>query len=627
MDSTEDKKDLTNPTSSTLPDPTVTMQSPPTVVAEAAGTKLSTNEIEDVLAKARKKLTDEDFTQALSIVDVLLKTDPNLDSARALRERILHLKSNASREIFHQGVNSFMESDWDRAIAYWKRVLKHEPDDAATLEWIIKAEQKREQERLIRAQLLQDLEQCGKMLSDRNYVVAEEHLDAMKNRFTGGFRLADLQRIYEALIVRTRVELEKEFEDLRSNVVEHSPPQTFERKPSAKTPKTDQNQLQKKYMDAFEAGKKFFEIGDWDKALQMWQDARRINPQDENLIHWIALAENNMAQGTPITKASPVRATFGFLGVFLITGLLTYLAYEKYSNYAKETKNRQVIQRAIEHYRAGRLEESWKTLQIYVLQDPEDDSARTLLERITAEMNARKTTEDQSRQLYVHLSHAREKTKTQEFGAAIQSYEMVLRINPLHSAARQEYDKLRKSFDSTQMQQQVSSVIEEARVLLNKNQLDSADEKIQQALTLRPGDPAAKDLQDRIESERIRLNRITAQIEIARFLLERDQKESAALVLNRILSSDPGQPQAKQLLARIRGTPTAPKFPIEIRIQPAAQLWIDGRDLGISSYFRPLESAGFHIIHIELHGFKSVDQSIEVKSSAINQFQFQLQRQ
>ncbi len=454
MDSTENKKNGSIPSSPSVPDPTVIMQSPPTVVSDGQSLKLKHQQIEDALARARKKLTDEDFVQALSIVDVLLQADPELEPAKALRDQIQLVASNVSRDIFEQGVNSYMECDWDRATTYWKKTLQILPDDAVALDWIAKAELKKEQEKSIRAELLHELEECGKMLSQRNYVVAEEHLEALKNKFTGGFRLADLQRIYEALLVRTRVELEKEFEDLRSNIVELPQPIIVEkqRPPGESKVKVKEALLRKEYMDSFESGKKYFESGEWQKALAMWRTARRINPQDVNLTHWIALAENNVIQGTPTQKASPVRSTIVFLSVFVVTALITFLAYQKYSDYSKETKNRTLIQRAIEHYRAGRLEDSWKTLQMYLLQDPENESARTLFDRITSEMNAREKMENQYRQLDVHLQKARREKEAKNYPAAIQYYQMVLDIDPSQGEAREVLEQLKKVVDSTQLE-------------------------------------------------------------------------------------------------------------------------------------------------------------------------------
>ena len=605
--------------------PTIRMESPPTVVTDGQRLKLQQKQIEESLLQAKKKFTDEEFADALSTLKILLQSDPNLEPAKALQSQIEQAAANRARDIFDQGLNSFMECDWDRATTLWKKTLSIVPEDAAALDWIAKAERKKEQEKLVRAELLKELEACGKVFSDRNYVAVEERLESMKNRFTGGFRLADLQRIYESLLVRTRIELEKEFEDLRSNVVETPAPAPVQRK-SPPGPKTREEKIRRQYMESFEAGKNYFEMGQWARALAMWKTARQINPSDANLIHWIALAENNLLGLTPQKETSPVRSTFAFLSVFVITALIAFLAYQKYRDYSTETKNQALIQRAIEHYRAGRLEESRRTLQIDVLQDPKNEFARALLERITSEMNTLHKLEAQYRETDLILQKARSESKSQNYSAAMDSYQQILERDPAHKEAQQEYEQLKSVVDSSQTNQRVANLLKEGEALLTANQLDAAEEKFNLVRAIRPNEPKANNLLDRIQSSRNHMNRIAAQLEVARFLLERNQKDSAMLVLNRILAADPGQPQAKQLISRIRGTSNIPRAQLEIRIQPAARLWIDGRDAGFNSYFNLMESIGTHIIHIETSGFKSMDQGLEVKNGK-NQFQFQLKPQ
>ncbi|MCI0412482.1 PEGA domain-containing protein [bacterium] len=611
MDSTDRKKNDEDPLSPPVE---------PTVIVSGLN-----QQVEEALSKAKKLFTDEDFSQATSLVDTLLKTDPHLEGAQELRNQIQLKAEERARELFEQGLNSYMEYDWDRATTLWRKSLQIVADDPASLEWIAKAARRKEHEKVIRSDLLTELEECGKLLSERNYVVAEERLDLLKNRFTGGYRLADLQRIYEALVVRTRVELEKEFEDLRSNMVEPAHPKTVEKPHPARTdPNSKEAQLQRQYMAAFEAGKKHFESGKWDKAVEMWQTARGINPQDTNLKHWIGLAENYLIQGTPQSKQSPVRATIAFLSVFVVTALVTYLGYQKYSEYIQETKNRVLIQRALDHYRAGRLEDSWRTLQIYILHDPNDESARTLLERITAELNARQKSEEKYRELDLNLQNARKQRKSGNYAAALHWYQQVLEIDPAHTEARQEYDQLNLIVDSHQTEARISALLQEAAPLVAEKQFDAATEKLNQVLRTNPDNTAARSLLNAIEAERSNLNRIAVQLEVARYLFERNQKESAALVLNRVLSANPGQPQAKQLLAKVRGASSGPTAVLEIRIYPPARLYIDGRDVGTTSYFNEKMAVGTHILHIELQGYRSVDQGILVKNSERNAFQFQL---
>ena len=604
-------------------------ENPPTLIANQESLKLQQPQIEEALLRARKKLTEEDFVQASSILETVLQNAPDLPEARLLQQQVIQSAERRCREMFDQGITHYMESDWDRAASLWNRALQISPNNETVVEWIGRLERKRELEKGVRADLLKDLEECGKMLSNRNYVVAEEHLDSIKNKFTGGFRLVDLQKIYEALVVRTRVELEKEFEDLRSNVIETSQPVVAKKQPPGSTsPELQQKEaeLQKQYMAAFEAGKKHFDGQEWHKALQFWQTARTINPHDVNLIHWIALAENNLIRGNAIGfKSAPVRATVAFLSVFAVTAVILYLAYERYADHSRDTKNRKVIQLAIEHYRAGRLEESWKMLQIYVLQDPENDSARTLLERVTAEIAARESFQQKQTELITFLQQARDQKKSGNYQAAVHSYERVLRIDNNHPEATRELGEIAMLVNTAETKQNVSTLLHEADRLFQQKQLDPAAEQLRTVLKLDPANRDADSLLARIETERAQLNRITAQLEVARYLVERKQKESAVLVLNRILSNHPGQPQAKQMLSMIRGTASVATSSLEVRIKPAARLWVDGRDTGVSSYFKLTEPVGTHILHIEQRGFKNLDLGIEVKKSGKNEFDFQLQ--
>ena len=600
-------------------EPTVIMQTPPTVVRDGEAWMLKQKQIEELLTKAKKQFAAEDFRPAIQTLDGLLQTDPHLDAAKVLREQIENAAAQHTQSIFDQGIRFYVDSDWDSAISTWEKVLSTAPNDSTATEWIHKAEVKREQERIIRAGLLRELERCGKLLSERNFVIAEEYLESLKDRFTGGFRLSDLQKIYEALMVRTRVALEREFEDLRDNQISAPVPI-----PTMREPHSPESLLLKQYLEAFESGKKFFEKEDWEKALAMWQKARKINPEDGNLIHWIALAESHVIQAPLKPRQTPVRSTIAFLSVFVVTALITFFAYQKYQNYIQATKNHDLIQRAIDHYRAGRLEESWKTLQIYLLQDPNNETARQLLERITFEMRTRQTIENKHKEISLMLQNADQEKSVSHYDEALKSYESVLKKDPGNVEAQQNFDELKRLTASKETVEKVKILLDDANSLWKQRKLAEALEKTNQVLYLDPQNTAARNLKNSIETERTSLSTLSLQLEIATYLNVRGQKEAAVMVLNRILSVEPSQQQARQLLAKIRGNPTLPTFAIEIRIQPPARLFIDGRDLGSRDYFNELESAGAHVLHIERAGYHNIDQVIQVKSTERNTFTFQL---
>jgi tetratricopeptide (TPR) repeat protein len=413
--------------------PSITIQLPQTVI------QVSQNHIQEALSNANRHLAEEDFQQALREVDTVLKTNPDLESALLLRHQIQEAASRQADEIFNQGIAAYTECDWDSAIAIWTKELNVIPDDPAALEWIDKAKRRKNQEQIVRGGLLKELEQCGKLLSEKNYVATEEYLDQLKNRFTQSYRLTDLQRIYQELVIRTRVELEKEFEELRSNVIETAP----EERPVINA---EQQQIESavnhKYIEAFQAGKKFFEKQQWQKALIQWERARELNPNDKNLIHWISLAENNLLQ-TPQKKPSPVRSTFAFLSVFTVTALITYYAYIKYSDYVRQVQNKVLIQRAIEHYRAGHLEESWKMLQLYLVQSPEDESARTLLERITFELGARKNGRQKENRIAIQLEVVKYLYEQNQMESAALVLNRILAEHPGHQEAKQLLARIR----------------------------------------------------------------------------------------------------------------------------------------------------------------------------------------
>jgi tetratricopeptide (TPR) repeat protein len=600
-------------------EPTVIMQAPPTVVRDGEGWMLKQKQIEEILAKAKKQLAAEDFRQASQTLDSLLQTEPHLDAAKVLREQIQSAAAQHAQIIFDEGIRFYVGSDWDSAISTWQKILTTAPNDSTATEWIQKAEVKREQERIIRAGLLRELERCGKLLSERNFVIAEEYLESLKDRFTGGFRLGDLHKIYEALMVRTRVALEREFEDLRDNAISTPVPI-----PTKREPHSPESLLLKQYLEAFESGKKFFEKEDWEKALAMWQKARTINPGDGNLIHWIALAESHVIQAPLKPKQTPVRSTIAFLSVFVVTALITFYAYQKYQNYIQETKNHDLIQRAVEYYRAGRLEESWKTLQLYLLQDPNNETARQLLERITIEMRVRQTTENKQIEIALMLQNADQQKAFSHYEEALKSYESILKKDPGNVEAQQNFDDLKRLTASKETVEKINILLDDANSFWKQRKLSEALEKINQVLYLDPSNTSARNLKNSIETERISLNTLSIQLETATYLNERGQKEAAVMMLNRILSIEPSQPQARQLLSKIRGNPNLPRFAIEIRIQPPARLFIDGRDVGSRDYFNELESAGTHVLHIERVGYHNIDQVIEVKSGDKNTFTFQL---
>jgi tetratricopeptide (TPR) repeat protein len=132
-------------------------------------------QVEEALARARKHFTDEDFSQALFLLDAVLKTNPYLEGAQELRNQIQQKAEARGRELFEEGLNSYMEYDWDRATTFFKKSLQIVPDDPASVEWIQKAARRKEHGRFER-RYSTNWQECGKLLSGRTYVVAEERL-------------------------------------------------------------------------------------------------------------------------------------------------------------------------------------------------------------------------------------------------------------------------------------------------------------------------------------------------------------------------------------------------------------------------------------------------------------------
>ncbi len=615
-----------------IPPTTGPMQSPPTVIEDPERLRELRLKVEEVLGKAGKKLADEEYSEAIETLNVFLEAEPDIGSVQEMRRRVEKAASTRVHEIFNQGLTSFTEGDWDRAIETWKKGLKTIPEDPTTLEWIRRAEEKRDLEKKLRTSLLVDLEECGRHLSERNYVVAEEHLDTLKGRFTTGFRLFDLQRIYEALVVRTRVELEKEFEELRSNMIEPVPEKPVARPaPAINTPvagpQTPESvQLQKQYLEAFQAGKRFYESAYWQKALDVWQAARRIHPQDENLIHWMALAESHLIANTGVVRSyGPVRAVFAFLSVFVVTGALVYFGYQKYAGYVRESRNSELAQRAIEHYRGGRLEESWKILQLLLLQDPGNESTRLLLDKVMLEMRGRKSAEERKREAEFLLDRARKLADSGDLQSSLHSYLEVLKLEPANAQALKESDEIKDGLAVVEAQKKMDMSLEEVAALVDQGSLVQASQRLGQILETDPDNGKARLLQDKISRLAVEKSRIAGQLELAAYLQERGQTESSAIVLNKILSSDPSNQQARRMLANLRSAPQLPKVQYEIRVEPPARLFLDGRDMGENRYFSRMDSLGTHILHFERSGYRTLDQSIELKQSGNNSFSFEMQ--
>ncbi|PWT91060.1 MAG: hypothetical protein C5B54_06095 [Acidobacteria bacterium] len=270
----------------------------------------------------------------------------------------------------------------------------------------------------------------------------------------------------------------------------------------------------------------------------------------------------------------------------------------------------------------GKLQDAVSVLQQYTQAHPNSERALQLQNEFQTQIRA----QEQRTQAENALSEARKLRDAKDWPGAIRQYERALQFDPGNRAIAQELEDIKAKQSASGTAEKIASSLANARDLLQKQQYDNASKVTEEILTADPKNTDARDLLNRIKSQKA--EEIDRRLSDAKSLLENKKLTDAEKVASSVFTLDPGNREASKILNEIR---TAASLQgtgaLSVNCEPYCRVYIDGKDLGDSPYPKKPISAGPHSVRVQKSGYKEVSQNVVIHNGEEKNLFFKLEKQ
>jgi serine/threonine protein kinase len=254
--------------------------------------------------------------------DWLVPHAPLLNQLKTLIDKKAATKRKF-QEILEQGQNFMQNLEWAKAVDSFKEALWIIPEEPSAQKLLAEAEAKAREETSIRENLVSRLNESEKLLTGKKLLEARNILDETRQVLKPDYRLTDLQQKLNNLYGKVESEIQKEnirkewisknleqathhYEknDLQSalravqDILKSEP----EVSAAVQLKKNIQNLMKEKevqsqnFMHLFEDGKRLYDGGQWQKAIETWEKALEIIPDNQAIREWIDAALHRQAE-------------------------------------------------------------------------------------------------------------------------------------------------------------------------------------------------------------------------------------------------------------------------------------------------------------------------------------------
>jgi serine/threonine protein kinase len=581
-----------------------------------------------------------DLQDALQKVESLIQQEPDLQEALRLRDELHREMMDRQKNVqkfeatVSRGRDLYDQLQWEEAIRTWQEALQLKPDDVETKDWIAAAEERLKEEQEIRSELARNLADCEKQISGKNFDRARKILEASKEKLNTAFRIGDFQQQSAVLEDRLNREIEKERERQAAFHEDLDRAEELMKREEHRSAKVlietvlQRDSKMKRALDLLPVVQK--KIAD--------QELRDSGTRP------IQLAPEMPGTGTPVVprgRSSWRVWAIPAIAIVIVAGIAIWKSIPDEPVPGPGPHNvshdAEILSKAAALNQSGKLEESFKLLQGYVDQNPQDPKGRELYERVKEKLLKQREAQRQQK-IQTLLAAAKLQNDSGDFIKASKTLQQVLDVDPFNKSALDQLTVINREIAKGQnqalVQQEVESHLTQARQDLAKQRFTQARSQLNQVLQLDPQNSQAikllAEVQEKLKDQEARQDqtaKVKELIASARNLQNRGQYESAIAALKQVLQLDSENQEAKTLMSQIVKEIQIPRFgEISIICEPFCSVVIDGEELGSSPISRRKIQTGTHTVVVRKPGYEEKRQTVDVKENKPVDLNFTLRK-
>ncbi len=552
-------------------------------VRERIQSRQRAQKVEHNLGQAKEALQAEQYEDALSLFEEVLRLDPGNEEAKQCKQLAVERRDRSEkiRRHLERSEKLSAEADFQRAKAELEAVLTIEPGNAAALgmmDWVVK--ELTEQERL--RQVRQYLEGARAHLAGKNFGKALETLERARELDPINIEVEAVTRLVRSsqqkeerrkLLVKRLAEIEEALSKGKLDLALASVEQTLREFPDdAQVLRLHEHVLRRNEADKkrryveeqLQSARDFVQKNQYSSALAVLERAIQAVPDDPRLGPFLKTVQESQEQGVVEAsrrdalleaneqiRAQNFPAAINTLEKSLVRAGqspelidLLQFARERYAEQQQQERVRQVLARAHSHLRDEQHEEA-----IRVLARAQDELKSSEIDALLAA--AREQQEAFERRREEVIASALKFLQSGEAARAVALFETAPKVYFTKEEFQRVYSQCRQSLDRANF---VHSAVEQIEKSLAEQGIGPAHSVLEQALKPYPSEPVLLALQKRLREEEFRLRREerVKLLEEAQVAIGRMEYGQAAELLTSVKWESPDLPelaaQAKSLL-------------------------------------------------------------------------------
>ncbi len=552
-------------------------------VRERIQSRQRAQKVEHNLGQAKEGLQAEQYEDALSLFEEVLRLDPGNEEAKQCKQLAVERRDRSEkiRRHLERSEKLSAEADFQRAKAELEAVLTIEPGNAAALgmmDWVVK--ELTEQERL--RQVRQYLEGARAHLAGKNFGKALETLERARELDPINIEVEAVTRLVRSsqqkeerrkLLVKRLAEIEEALSKGKLDLALASVEPTLREFPDdAQVLRLHEHVLRRNEADKkrryveeqLQSARDFVQKNQYSSALAVLERAIQAVPDDPRLGPFLKTVQESQEQGVVEAsrrdalleaneqiRAQNFPAAINTLEKSLVRAGqspelidLLQFARERYAEQQQQERVRQVLARAHSHLRDEQHEEA-----IRVLARAQDELKSSEIDALLAA--AREQQEAFERRREEVIASALKFLQSGEAARAVALFETAPKVYFTKEEFQRVYSQCRQSLDRANF---VHSAVEQVEKSLAEQGIGPAHSVLEQALKPYPSEPVLLALQKRLREEEFRLRREerVKLLEEAQVAIGRMEYGQAAELLTSVKWESPDLPelaaQAKSLL-------------------------------------------------------------------------------
>ena len=540
------------------------------------------------IAQAKTALANGDYDKAISLLNEALKADPNNAEAKSLLEKAKEAKANQEKEKqakLAKARSLINSGDYDGAISLLNDMLKADPNDSQAKTLLTQAEAKKAAAERDRAN---KLKQAQNNIDNGNYDAAIATLNGLLQKNpndTEAKKLLDEATKKKAAADKIRDEkmaqAQKHYDNgewdkainVLNDILKDNPKDTqaknlLNQATAKKRAEEKAAAAAKDKADKIAQAKQAMKDGDYDKAVSTLTALARSYPNDPEISSLLDEAKKKKADADRAKKIAQAKKdiadgkydnAISAMNALLKTNpndteaksVLADAQAKKTAaqNAAKEAARKQNLEKAKNAIAKGDYDGAISILNGLLKENPSDKEAQALLKEAQDKKAENDVAAKAEKERQAKLAQARTLMGKGDYDGAISILDGMLKDNPKDADAKALKDEATKKKAAAAAEKARNENLAKARSLIAAGKYDDAIALLNDMLKADPNDAQAKTLltqatTKKAAAEKDRANKLAQ----ARNNIDAGKYDAAISTLNGLLKTDPNDKEAKALL-------------------------------------------------------------------------------